>query len=224
MGSQKLPKALSHDSPAVELFPQFESEIYRMISEEIDGLSEEQLDFESDRWGWSKWSIRRNLSHMASGDVRWLILRWGDQLFPEGLPEIEDLEGIVNSPYDRRLDETKYWSVPDIIAKLQVGLNLSQSVLSRETVGSMQSKETTNPKAGNWVQMYAAHPRGIRPHPDDPNLAFVSLEATFRHRYFEYLTHIYNIQRLKRAQGLAAKVEIPFEGYWALPDWDRSEP
>ena len=87
-----------------------------MISEEIDGLSEEQLDFESDRWGWSKWSIRRNLSHMASGDVRWLILRWGDQLFPEGLPEIEDLEGIANSPYDRRLDETKYWSVPDIIA------------------------------------------------------------------------------------------------------------
>lgn len=224
MASIETSPELPDNAPATELFPQFESEIYRMIATEIEGLTEEQLDFESDRWGWSQWSIRRNLSHMASGDVRWLVLRWGDQLFPEGLPEIEDLEGIANSPYDRRLDETKYWSVPDIMEKLRLGLNLSQSVLARETVGSVQSKETTNPKAGNWIQMYAAHPRGIRPHPDDPNQAFVSLEATYRHRYFEYLTHIYNIQRLKRAQGLSAKVEIPFEGYWALPNWDRSEP
>jgi hypothetical protein len=218
------PLELSDDAPASGLFPQFESEIYRMISDEIEGLTETQLDFESDRWEWSKWSIRRNLSHLASGDVRWLVLRWGDQLFPEALPDIEDLEAIVNSPYDRRLDETRYWSVPDILEKLRLGLDLSQAVLARETVGSIRSKETTNPRAGNWAQIYAAHPRGIRPHPEDPNLAWISLEATFRHRYYEYLTHLYNIQRLKRAQGLPARVEIPFEGYWALPDWDRSEP
>ena len=35
---------------------------------------------------------------------------------------------------------------------------------------------------------------------------------------------MYNIHRLKRAQGLAATVEIPSEGYWVLPNWDRSEP
>jgi hypothetical protein len=34
---------------------------------------------------------------------------------------------------------------------------------------------------------------------------------------------MYNIQRLKRAQGLEAAIDLPFEGYWALPDWDRSE-
>ena len=215
---------LAQDTPATELFPQFESEIYQMIATEIEGLTEEQLDFESDQWEWSKWSIRRNLSHMASGDVRWLVLRWGEQLFPNGAPDIDDLDGTVNSPYDRRLDENKYWAVPDIMAKLREGLNLSQSVLTQETVGSLLSKEIEVPNDGARLQFSQAHPRGIRVNPDDSSLAFMSLEATFRHRYFEYLTHVYNIQRLKRAQGLTARVEVPFEGYWALPDWDRSEP
>ncbi len=215
---------LAQDSPATELFPQFESEIYQMIATEIEGLTEEQLDFESDQWEWSKWSIRRNLSHMASGDVRWLVLRWGEQLFQNGAPDIDDLDGTVNSPYDRRLDEKKYWAVPDIMAKLREGLNLSQSVLAQETVGSLLSKEIEVPNDGARLQFSQAHPRGIRVNPDDSSLAFMSLEATFRHRYFEYLTHVYNIQRLKRAQGLTARVEVPFEGYWALPDWDRSEP
>ena len=215
---------LAQDSPATELFPQFESEIYQMIATEIEGLTEEQLDFESDQWEWSKWSIRRNLSHMASGDVRWLVLRWGEQLFPNGATDIDDLDGTVNSPYDRRLDEKKYWAVPDIMAKLREGLNLSQSVLAQETVGSLLSKEIEVPNDGARLQFSQAHPRGIRVNPDDSSLAFMSLEATFRHRYFEYLTHVYNIQRLKRAQGLTARVEVPFEGYWALPDWDRSEP
>ena len=201
---------LPDDAPATALFPQFEAELYRMIATEIEGLTEEQLDFESDRWEWSKWSIRRNLSHMASGDFRWLILRWGKRLFTEGLPDIEDLDGIVNSPYDRRLDETKYWVVADIMEKLRQGLALSQSVLARETVGSLRAKETPNPNTDNWVWLYSAHPSGIRQNPDDPDQAFVSLEATFRHRYFEYTTHLYNIQRLKRAQGLETRVHIPF--------------
>jgi hypothetical protein len=215
---------LPDEAPATVLFPQFGPELYRMISTEVEGLTEEQLDFESDQWEWSKWSIRRNLSHMASGDFRWFLLRWDEKLFPEGLPDIGDLEGIANSPYDRRLDENKYWAVDDILDVLRQGLELSQSILSKETVGSLRRKETTNPNTGNWPQFYQAHPRGIRQDPNDPSRAYLTLEASFRHRYFEYITHLYNIQRLKRAQGLEARMEIPFEGYWALPGWDRSEP
>jgi hypothetical protein len=195
-----------------------------MIAAEIEGLTDEQLDFESDNWEWSKWSIRRNLSHMASGDFRWLLVRWGEKLFPEGLPPIDDLNSIVNSPYDRRLDEAKYWAVKDIMSILSQGLKLSQSVLSRETVGSLQSKEIPNPNTSLFGSPSSAHPRGVRRDPDNPDQVLITLEATFRHRYFEYTTHLYNIQRLKRAQGLATRVQVPFEGYWALPDWDRSEP
>ena len=39
------------DAPGTVLFPEFESELYRMISTEVEGLTEEQLDFESDQWG-----------------------------------------------------------------------------------------------------------------------------------------------------------------------------
>ena len=212
------------DSPATALFPQFQSDIYRMISQEIEDLTDEQLDFESDQWGWSQWSIRRNLSHLASGDVRWFVQRWGGIIFPDGPPPIDDLDGIINSGYDRRLDEEKYWAVPDIMDKLRLGLAISQQILERETVASLQAYEVEVPYQEGSIWFSAAHPRGTRRDPDNPEVGYLSLESTFRHRYYEYLTHLFNIQRLKRAQGLTARVDVPFEGYHALPDWDRSEP
>ena len=45
-----------------------------------------------------------------------------------------------------------------------------------------------------------------------------------RNIYFEETTHLYNIQRLKRAQGLATAVEVPRVGYWVVEGWDTSEP
>ena len=217
-------RQLSDNAPATALFPQFESELHHMFSTEVQGLSDTNLDFESDRWDWSKWSIRRNLSHVASGDFRWLLLRWGQQLFPEGLPDVGDVDSISASPYDRRLDEGKYWELDDILAKLREGLGLCHSVLLVETVGSLRRKEIKTENNAQWQLFSQAHRTGIRPDPDDPSQAYMSLEATMRHRYFEHITHLYNMQRLKRAQGLTASVEIPFEGYWALPEWDRSEP
>ena len=52
----------------------------------------------------------------------------------------------------------------------------------------------------------------------------MTIEATLRHIYFEETTHLYNIQRLKRAQGLPTLVEVPRVGYWVVDGWDRSEP
>ena len=69
-------RGLLNDAPATDLFPQFGDRLYQMISSEVRSLTEAQLDFESEQWEWSKWSIRRNLSHMASGDYRWLWGRW----------------------------------------------------------------------------------------------------------------------------------------------------
>ena len=37
------------ESPATALFPQFETELYRMISTEVEGLTEGQLDFHTSR-------------------------------------------------------------------------------------------------------------------------------------------------------------------------------
>ena len=215
---------VSGDSPATDLFPQFQDGLYRMVAAEAQGLSEAQLDFESDRWEWSKWSIRRNLSHVASGDFRWIWVRWGPQLFPQGLPNGPELDALCDSPHDRRLDESKYWDVEVILEKVRQGLDLCWSVLSTETVGSLRTKVLETPSNALWAEHREIFPDGVREYPGDASKVYMTLEATFLHRYYEYLAHLYNIQRLKKAQGLEPVVEVPFEGYWALPGWDRSEP
>ncbi len=215
---------LPNDAPATNLFPQFNDQLYQMISVEVQDLTDAQLDFESDRWEWSKWSIRRNLSHMASGDFRWFWTRWGEELFPEGLANSREIEALLDSPYDRRLDESKFWAVDDILGILRKGLDFAWSVLSSETVGSMGSKEIESADSELWSGIRLANYTGIRLKPDHPGRIYISLEATFRHRYFEHITHLYNIQRLKRAQGLAPVADIPMEGYLALPTWDLSQP
>ena len=131
----------SADAPAASLFPQFGGQLYEMISSEVLGLTDAQLDFESDRWEWSKWSIRRNLSHMASGDLRWLWVRWGQELFPHGLPNGPELDAILVTNNDRRLDEGRFWALDDILGVLRRGMDFVCEVLSGETVGSMRSRE-----------------------------------------------------------------------------------
>ena len=220
---------LPGDAPATDLFPQFGDEIFDMIASEVHGLTDAQLDFESYRWEWAKWSIRRNVSHLASGDFRWLWGRWRAQLFPGGLDnsgEISEgeLEEILASPNDRRMDESKYWAMEDILQVLRQGLEFAKSVLSRETVATMRIREIDGAASDMWDGIRQAGYGGIRPDPEDPGKIYLTLEATFRHRYWEYTTHLYNIQRLKRAQGLDPVVDIPMEGYLALPDWDLSQP
>ena len=215
---------LAQDAPATALFPQFGA-IHGMVSAEVGGLTEAQLDFESTRWEWSLWSIRRQVSHIASLHFRWLLLRWTDHNLAHGLPVPEDLEGIVSSPSDRRLDDAKYWELDTLLLKVMEAMELCQAILARETVGSLQSRELRwDNVPPHWKLFQQAHPRGIRRDPTNPEVATITLEYTFRHIYFEDITHLYNIQRMKRAQGLPAVIQIPFEGYWARPDWDRSEP
>ena len=70
--------------------------------------------------------------------------------------------------------------------------------------------------------MIKAHPTGITP-ADEPGKGVMLLEASIRHIYFEEITHLFNIQRLKRAQGLSTVSELPRVGYWTLDGWDISE-
>jgi hypothetical protein len=57
-----------------------------------------------------------------------------------------------------------------------------------------------------------------------PMITLFPSQGDFYATAFEETTHLYNIQRLKRAQGLSTIVEVPPVGYWVLDGWDRSEP
>ncbi len=213
-------------TPGLEVFPQF-SGLYDLVAPEVAGLTDEQLDWDSERWEWAKWNIRRQVSHMASFIPNWLLRQWGEELFPNGFSELGPLADLVPPPTTeivRWLDEGRYRDMPTILERLKMALELCEFILARETLGSMRAKEIPRPNTPpHWPQFVKAHPTGVRWHPTEHLFTYLTLEGTYRHLYFEVITHLYNVQRLKRAQGLTATVEIPFEGYWALPDWDRSE-
>ena len=209
-------------SPGSILFPEYDS-LYDLIEVEVGGLSDAELDFQSDRWEWAAWSIRRQLSHMASLIYRWLIIRWGDTLFPDGDHGVEDVKGLADSNYDRRLDEDRYWELPAVLQQLKGGIDLARRVLAERSVGFLRSHTYVMNQAPQWELMIKAHPTGFTV-TDDPAKEVMTLEATMRHIYFEETTHLYNIQRLKRAQGLLTSVQVPRVGYWVVEGWDRSEP
>jgi len=49
--------SITESSPGSALFPEYEP-LYDLIAAEVTGLTDARLDFESDRWAWSEWSIR----------------------------------------------------------------------------------------------------------------------------------------------------------------------
>jgi hypothetical protein len=215
-------RPISDDSPGAALFPEYAS-LYPLIASEVEGLTEGQLDFTSDRWGWAEWSIRVQLSHMASLIYRWLLLRWGDTLFPDGDHGVEDVQSLADSGFDRRLDDNRYWELPVIMEKLEQGIGLARRVLAQRNVGFLWSHTLLQDQSPQWDLMIKAHPRGIEPS-DQPGKGVMRLEASMRHIYFEEITHLFNIQRLKRAQGLSTVAELPRVGYWTVEGWDVSEP
>jgi hypothetical protein len=215
---------ISNDSAGTSLFPQFE-DLRDLVESEVHGLTDAQLDWTSDRWEWSRWSIRRQVSHIANVVPSWLLGRWRDVLFPDGVSGLGSLAEYVPSAAGSWLDEASYPGIEDILQAVTQASDLASHVLAGETAGSLRNKEVPRPDTPpHWRQFILAHPTGVRYHETQADFTYLSLEATFRHLYYEVVTHLYNVQRLKRAQGLTAVVELPNEGYWTLPDWDRSEP
>lgn len=213
-------QSISEHSPGADLFPEYAT-LYELISAEVRDLTDDQLDFRSDQWEWADWSIRVQLSHMASLIFGWLILRWGDTLFPDNGHGVDDVNGIANPGFGG-MDDNKYHDLPVILKKLAEGIELAQRVLGERNVGFLRSHSVIQPRSPQWVFMIKAHPTGISP-ADNPNERVMLLEASMRHIYFEEITHLFNIQRLKRAQSLPTVSELPRVGYWTIDGWDISE-
>ena len=154
---------------------------------------------------------------------RWMLLRWGEQLFPEG-PELDDsqITALAASDTDRALDENIFKSIDDITHALDNGLALAQKLLDSHTVAQMRSMTIKAEQGRHWDLMINAHPTGIERN-RETGISILTMEGTFRHMYFELITHLFNIQRLKRAQGLEAATDLPRVGYYVIDGWDVSE-
>ena len=214
-------QTITDDAPGTMLLPEYD-ELYELIAREVTGLTDVQLDFRSDQWAWADWSIRRQLSHMASLIYGWMIVRLGQTLFPDANHGIDDLQNLTTPGFDRRLDDRRYRDLPVILHALQDGIALIQRVLAQRSIGFLRSHTHERTVGDHWRLMQQAYTSGLT-RDEASGKVVMTIEATLRHIYFEETTHLYNIQRLKRAQGLSTIVEVPRVGYWVLDGWDRSE-
>ena len=215
-------QTITDEAPGTMLFPEY-AELYALIEREVTGLTDAQLDFRSDQWAWADWSIRRQLSHMASLIYGWMIVRLGPTLFPDGNHGIADIQNLTTPGFDRRLDDRRYQDLSIILHALQDGIALIQRVLAQRSVGFLRGHTIERTVGDHWHLMQQAYTSGLTLDAESGTVV-MTIEATLRHIYFEEITHLYNIQRLKRAQRLSSIVEVPRVGYWVLDGWDRSEP
>jgi len=103
------------------------------------------------------------------------------------------------------------------------GIVLIQRVLAQRSIGFLRRHTHERTVGDHWRLMQQAYTSGLTLD-EASGKVVMTIEATLRHIYFEETTHLYNIQRLKRAQGLSTIVTVPRVGYWVLDGWDRSEP
>ena len=211
------------------LFPEY-PRIPSMYAEEVKGLTDSQVDRIRPEKSWGRWSIRIQVSHSAWVCYLWFLLRWGPVLFGNDLPRDKSLTDTGGA--DRILNSARFHAMPDLLAALKDGCDMIWDILAAETLGSMREKEivfqlpmTRGPwkeSVREWTEkvILKAHPNGVWMDPKDPGLIHYTLEYTFRHVLWECYAHLKTIQMHKTAEGLPAKVPIPFVGYLGFLTWE----
>ncbi|MDP7673326.1 MAG: hypothetical protein QGI31_00645 [Dehalococcoidia bacterium] len=213
------------NSPQLRTMFQDYWRIDSLIRAEVSELDDSILDWTSDHWGWSGWSIRQQTSHMASIPVRWLIGKWADQLFSDKLPMSPTRYAIFNSKqHDRRLDDQAFWRIEEILSALDEAISISKRVLINTTIQKARTMVVYRAPSDQWNLMRTVHPDGISADPTTRAMIRMDLVATFRHIQNEFYTHIFNIQREKIALGIEPIVKLPDAGYHKAIGWDSKMP
>ena len=200
--------------------------IVEWITTETEGLTDEQLDFDDlapeNEWMW--WSARRQISHIGWDSLVFTSRRCGNLLWPDGnvpIPIVwaDHLMGRGGAKWDRVLDEDLFWQVPDLLAKIEVGIGWLERVVAEQPIESLRSDVTSVRGTAFWEYAITALPRGAGPDPHRRGHLQYSLEASLWMVFYEMLTHVRTIQRLKTHQGLELAQELPRVGYLRLPHY-----
>jgi hypothetical protein len=214
--------------PMVVNWPDY-GELYSWLCQEVEGLSDAQLDFDSQapeqEWMW--WSIRRQVSHIAWVALvfphrRCHMFLWPDGHIPSPINWTD--HHIKTMKFDRRLDESLYWDLPTLLDKVKVGIDWLTAVVTAVPIVKLRATQSVHRGTPFWRHVIQVLPRGAWLDAQDPNLIHYTLEASLWMVYWEILAHIYTIQRLKRAQGIPPRATLPMVGYLTLPEYRGETP
>lgn len=196
------------------------------IEAEVAGLTTEQLDFDDthpdNEWMW--WSIRRQVSHIGWDALVFTSRRCGSLLWPDGQvprPIVWEhhLMGNPECRWDRVLDEEKYFAFSDLIAKIDIGIGWLERVVAEQPIETLRADVTSVRGTAFWQYAITTLPRGAGADAERPGYLRYSLEASLWMVFYEMLTHVRTIQRLKQHQGLPLAQELPRVGYLRLPEY-----
>lgn len=196
------------------------------ITTEVDGLTDEQLDLDDlspeNEWMW--WSIRRQVSHIGWDSLVFTSRRCGSLLWPDGdvpapISWDDHLMGPDGAKWDRVLDEDLYWQIPDLIEKVEVGVGWLEQVVAEQSIEALRADVTSVRGTAFWAYAITTLPRGAGDDPDKRGFLRYSLEASLWMVFYEMLTHVRTIQRLKTYQGIELAQELPRVGYLRLPEY-----
>jgi hypothetical protein len=121
--------------------------------------------------------------------------------------------------YDRVLDESLFWRLDALLEKVKLGVDWATRVVTTVPVETLRATESKHRGTPFWHHVIQVLPRGAWVDAQDAKFIHYNLEGSLWMLYYEVLTHLYTIQRLKRAQGLPACVAIPLVGYLTLPEY-----
>ncbi len=217
-------------TPGQRLFPEY-SQLAGMYRNEVEGLTESQLDRRRPEKSWGLWSVRDQVSHMAMVNYRWFLGNWGPTLFGDEWPRDKSLADTGGA--DRKMDPERFHAMADLLDALEDGLSLAWEILEKETLASLREKALSCrvPRDYRWPSGDAmrdwtenislkAHPGRYWRDEKDPDLFHYNLEYTFRHVSWEAYAHLKTIQKHKEAEGLPPAGVIPDEGYLRLLTWE----
>jgi len=211
----------SSESGAMPWYPH----IVDWVEAEIAGLSDDQLDFHNTapekEWMW--WSCRTQVSHIAWDALVFTKRRAGHLLWPNGdIPHpINWTEHQMgpNNKWDRILDTNLFWQIPDILSQLRLGIDWLTTLVEDQPIDLLRSETRTVRGTEFWKYVVTTLPRGTRSDDQESSHITYDLEGSLWMVYYEMLSHVRSIQRLKLHQGLPTAIELPRVGYLRLPHY-----
>ncbi len=126
------------------------------------------------------------------------------------------------------LDTALFWQMPDLLEKLELGSSWLERVVTEQSIETLRGTIKSVRGTSFWRYVIQTLPRGAGADPDREGYIRYNLEGSLWMVFYENLTHIRTIQRLKRHQNLPLAVELPRVGYLRLPEYwgetDRDGP